>query len=378
MSLYRNFSLTAVALTGALMMTAAPAQAQSDPVFGSWTPPMEYQNRVTMPKVFEALEKGANQKWKLVAGGQLADGRGIFTGVRDGVMEAGGPAIATYQPNLVPSLYAIYSTNILGHNDVIATTGAALETFYLNCPSCLEEFKKLNGVPLAGWTSSAYMLACREPVKSLADLKGKRVRATGGAAEFMKHLGAVPVGATLAEAVGLLQRGGLDCQYGIIDWLRTFGYADFAKHLTDHPLGLTGPAIGMMLSRNVWDKLTPDQKKLYMQQAAWMSANQVVGNFILANENGLQAIMKDKGVQLVKVDPKEWDTAATAFKAKEREMNIETATKFGVKDAARIIDSYEAAVKKWRTLAKDVGRDEVKVQALYEKEIFSKIDLGKF
>jgi TRAP-type C4-dicarboxylate transport system substrate-binding protein len=377
MSLHRNFSLSAVALAGALMMTAAPAQAQSDPVFGSWTPPMEYQNRVTMPKVFEVLEKGANQKWKLIAGGQLADGRGIFTGVRDGVMEAGGPAIATYQPNLVPSLYAIYSTNILGHNDVIATTGAALETFYLNCPSCLEEFKKLNGVPLAGWTSSAYMLACREPVKSLADLKGKRVRATGGAAEFMKHLGAVPVGATLAEAVGLLQRGGLDCQYGIHDWLRTFGYADFAKHITDHPLGLTGPAIGMMLSRNVWNKLTPEQKKLYIQQAAWMSANQVIGNFIMANESGLAAIMKDKGVQLVKVDGKEWDAAAASFKAKERETNVETATKFGVKDAGRIIDAYEAAVKKWQGLAKDVGRDEAKLQALYDKEIFSKIDLDK-
>lgn len=376
MSLQRNLSLAAVALAGALL-SAAPALAQSDPVFGSWTPPMEYQNRVTMPKVFGDIEKDTGTKWKLVAGGQLADGRGIFNGVRDGLMQAGGPAIATYQPNLVPSLYAIYSTNILGHNDVIATTGAALETFYLNCPSCLEEFKKLNSVPLSGWTSSAYMLACREPVKTLADLKGKRVRATGGAAEFIKHLGGVPVGATLVEAVGLLQRGGLDCQYGIIDWLRTFGYADFAKHLTDHPLGLTGPAIGFMLNRDFWNKLTPDQKKLYIKEAAWMSANQVVGNFIKANEDGLKQIMKDKGVQLVKVDGQEWDKAAMAFKTNERKMNIETATKFGVKDASKIIESYEKAVDRWRKLAKDVGTDEAKVQALYEKEIFSKIDLSK-
>jgi len=338
---------------------------------------MEYQNRVTMPAVFGAIEKGTQVKWKLVAGGQLADGRGIFNGVRDGLMQAGGPAIATYQPNLVPSLYAIYSTNILGHNDVVATTGAALETFYLNCPSCLEEFKKLNSVPLSGWTSSAYMLACREPVKTLADLKGKRVRATGGAAEFIKHLGGVPVGATLVEAVGLLQRGGLDCQYGIHDWLRTFGYADFAKHLTDHPLGLTGPAIGFMLNRDFWNKLTPDQKKLYMQQAVWMSANQAVGNFIKSNEAGLQQVIKEKGVQLVKVDPKEWDAAGVAFKKLERQTNVDQATKFGVKDAAKIIDFYENAVKRWRNLSKEVGTDEAKVRALYEKEIFSKIDISK-
>lgn len=377
MSLQRNYLFAAAALAGALL-SAAPASAQSEPVFASWTPPMEYQNRVTMPAVFGAIEKGTQVKWKLVAGGQLADGRGIFNGVRDGLMQAGGPAIATYQPNLVPSLYAIYSTNILGHNDVVATTGAALETFYLNCPSCLEEFKKLNSVPLSGWTSSAYMLACREPVKSLADLKGKRVRATGGAAEFIKHLGGVPVGATLVEAVGLLQRGGLDCQYGIHDWLRTFGYADFAKHLTDHPLGLTGPAIGFMLNRDFWNKLTPDQKKLYMQQAVWMSANQAVGNFIKSNEAGLQQVIKEKGVQLVKVDAKEWDDAGVAFKKLERQTNIDQATTFGVKDAGKIIDSYENAVKRWRNLSKEVGTDEAKVQALYEKEIFSKIDISKF
>ena len=377
MSLQRNYLFAAAALAGALL-SASPASAQSEPVFASWTPPMEYQNRVTMPAVFGAIEKGTQVKWKLVAGGQLADGRGIFNGVRDGLMQAGGPAIATYQPNLVPSLYAIYSTNILGHNDVVATTGAALETFYLNCPSCLEEFKKLNSVPLSGWTSSAYMLACREPVKSLADLKGKRVRATGGAAEFIKHLGGVPVGATLVEAVGLLQRGGLDCQYGIHDWLRTFGYADFAKHLTDHPLGLTGPAIGFMLNRDFWNKLTPDQKKLYMQQAVWMSANQAVGNFIKSNEAGLQQVIKEKGVQLVKVDAKEWDDAGVAFKKLERQTNIDQATTFGVKDAGKIIDSYENAVKRWRNLSKEVGTDEAKVQALYEKEIFSKIDISKF
>jgi hypothetical protein len=58
-------------------------------------------------------------------------------------------------------------------------------------------------------------------------------------------------------------------------------------------------------------------------------------------------------------------------------MNIETATKFGVKDAAKIIDYYEKAVDRWRKLAKDVGQDEAKVQALYEKEVFSKIDPNK-
>ena len=41
------------------------------------------------------------------------------------------------------------------------------------------------------------------------------MRATGGNAELMQAAGMVPVGATLVEAVGLLQRGGIDCQHGM-------------------------------------------------------------------------------------------------------------------------------------------------------------------
>src|SRR5690606_9422080 len=150
------------------------------------------------------------------------------------------------------SLNTIYST-IVFDDDIVAASGAALETVLLNCPSCKAEVDKHKMVPLAGWTSSPYYLTCRSPVKSLADLKGKRVRATGGNTGLMEQMGAVPVAATLVEAVGLLQRGGLDCFFGVVGWLKTFGYADVAKNVTSTPLGLTGPAMAM-ISRASWDK----------------------------------------------------------------------------------------------------------------------------
>ena len=250
-------------------------------------------------------------------------------------------------PNTVPSLFTIYSTVILGHNDVVAATGAAMETFYLNCPSCIEEMKSINSVAIGGWTSSAYLLACREPVKSLADLKGKRIRATGGNAEMFRMAGAVPVGATLVEAVSLLQRGGLDCQHGIADWMRTFGYADFAKHVTDIPLGLTGPAIGFLMNRDTWKKFTPEQKKIHVKYASWLSAKMAIGNFLESNEEGLAAVIKDKGVQMIKPDA-DFEKVATEYKKIERDRNVKVATEFGVKNPGKIIDAYEKAVVRWR------------------------------
>ena len=373
-----RFAPVAAAAVAVALLAAQPVSAQQELIYGNWTPPREYQNAQVMPYVMEQIAKETNGaiKWKLIAGGQLADGKSTFTAVKDNLMQA-GLAIATYVPNLVPSLGAIYTTVILDHNDVVAATGAAMETFYLNCPSCLEEFRALNSVPLGGWTSSAYLLTCREPYKTVADLKGKRVRATGGNAELMKAAGMVPVGATLVEAVSLLQRGGLDCQHGIADWNRTFGYADFAKYVIDYPLGLSGPAIGWMMNRDAWNKFTPEQKKIHVKWAAWMSAKIAIDYFLVSSEQSLQQIIKEKGVQLIKVGP-EFAKIGEAYKKTQRAGNIATAKGFGVKDPAKIIDTYERLLDtKWRALSKEIGRDIDKFTAVLNREIYSKIDINK-
>ena len=359
------------------VLAGTPASAQ-ELVYGSWTAPREYQNVHVMPEIFRNIEKETNGavKWKLIAGGAIADGKGTFAAVKDGLMQ-GGLGIVTYAPNTIPSVYAIYSTVILGHNDVVAASAAALEVLYLRCPSCLEEFRRNNSVPLGGWTSSAYLLACTSPVKSPADLKGKRVRATAGNAELMRAAGGVPVSATLVEAVGLLQRGGIDCQHGVADWLKTFGYADFAKYVADQPLGLTGPAIGILLNRDTWNKFTPEQKKIHIKYAAWMSAKQAIGNFIISNEETLASLTKEKGVTLLKADPKEWEVVFAEFHKGDRARNVATAKGFGVPDAGAIIDDYEKTIEKWRDRSKEIGRDIDKFTEVLNREIFSKIDLDK-
>lgn len=371
----RSITLAGTALAAGLV-AAQPAPAQ-ELIYGSWTPAREYQNAKVMPGMFKAIEEktGGKVKWKLIPGGQLVDGKTTFTGVKDGLVQA-GLAIPQYVPNTVPALFMLYSTIVLGHNDVVASTGAVLETLYFNCPDCLEDIKKLNAVSLGGWTSSAYLLACTTPVKSLADLKGKRVRAAGGNADMLKMAGAVPVGATLVEAVSLLQRGGLDCQHGIADWLRTFGYADFAKHVVDMPLGLSGPALGFFMNRDAWNKFTPEQKKIHLDEAVKLSAEMAIGNFIVANEEGLQAVIKDKGVQMIKPDA-DFASIATEYQKVQKARNVETGKSFGLKDPGAIIDAYEKNLEKWRKLSPAIGRDVDKFTEALNKEIFSKVDVNK-
>jgi len=285
-----------------------------------------------------------------------------------------GLGIVTYVPNLIPSLNAIYSTIVFG-DDIVSATGAAVETVTLNCPSCNAEAKKINLVLLSGWTSSPYQLACREPVKSLADLKGKRVRATGGSTELMSQAGAVPIAATLPEAVNLIQRGGLDCQFGVHTWLKTFSYADFAKNITEMPLGMTGPAVGMLMNRDAWNKMTPDQKKIHLKSSARISAELALGQFVIENEQILNELKQTKGVQMIPVtDKAAWDAVTAKYDAAQREKNISDAKKFGVADPGAVIDAYAKAREKWSKLSPGIGRDIDKFADAIWNEVYSKVD----
>lgn len=375
MNIKRVFSIAAGALAGALF-ASSPVSAE-ELIYGSWLPAGEYLNRVVLPKAFANIAKETNGAitWKLVPGGQLADPKATFEAVKSGMM-AGGMGISSYVPNLIPSLNTIYTTLVFG-DDVVAATGAAVETATLHCPSCIAEYKKINAVAMSGWTSSPYYLTCRDPIKSLADLKGKRVRATGGYVGLLQLAEAVPVAATLVEAVGLLQRGGLDCQFGVYGWLKIFGYGDFIKNVTDYPLGMTGPPVGMLLNRDVWNKMTLEQKKIHLKAAAYVSAATALGQFVIENDEIRDELQRTKGLTLVKANKQEFDALVSKYAPIMRQRDIDNAKKFGVPDPAALIDAYAVARKKWGLLSKDIGRDIDKFAAAIQREIYDKVDPNK-
>jgi TRAP-type C4-dicarboxylate transport system substrate-binding protein len=350
------------------------AAAQQELLYGSWLPAVEGLNSRSLPSVFKQIEeetKGAI-KWKLVAGGQIADAKTTFSAVRDGLMQA-GLGIPTYGPNLVPSNALLFSTLIPG-DDLIAATGAGSEVLLLQCPSCLEEYKRTtNAIPLAGTAVGPSFLLCTKPVRTVEELKGKRVRIMGAGVELIKLAGAVPVGATLTETVGLLQRGGIDCANGALDWLKSFGYGEFTKYVVDYPLGIIGTSHPLMINRDAFHKMTPQQKTVHLRASARLAAVHTIGNFIVKNEESYAYVVEKMGVQKVAVG-KDFDELMARYKAIERDRNAKIAKGFGVADPEPILDAYAKAMEKWQRLSKDIGRDTDKLTAALWREVYSKID----
>lgn len=362
-----------IALSAVIGVSIAASAGAEEFIYGSWPPASDYLNTDTLPGAFEIISKDTEGgvTWELIAGGQLANPRGSLSQVGDDLMQA-GLAIPVYTPGAMPSFTLLYSIVVPG-DDPVATAGAAAETVFLHCPSCLEEAKDNDVLPFGGFASASYRLMCTSPVATLDDLKGKRIRATGGYAELAAKGGATPMSVTLPEAVTLLQKGGLDCLMASREWLKTFGYGEYAKHVTRKPLGTTGPALGFVMNRDAYDSLSDEAKKAHLKASSYTTAKHTIGNYVLKDEATFQDQVKEEGVTYVEPS-EELVSLIEEFPGGDRQRLIENGKKLGVPDPEALIDAYAEAVVKWRRLSADIGSDVDAFDKALWNEVFDKVD----
>jgi TRAP-type C4-dicarboxylate transport system substrate-binding protein len=121
-------------------------------------------------------------------------------------------------------------------------------------PALQEEAKKANVHPLLFHTLGQYHLLCTSPVRSLADLKGKKIRSQG---EYMPKMiaaiGGVPVNVLVGEFYESLQRGSVDCMALPWDLMVAFKLHEVAKHGSTINLGA-------LISNPQWYSLPKWQK----------------------------------------------------------------------------------------------------------------------
>ena len=142
-------------------------------------------------------------------------------------------------------------------------------------------------------------------------------------------------------------------------------------------MSLSGPAIGMMINRKIWNGFTNEQKQLHLREAAKISARQAAEDFGIEQQKYLKRVEKEKGVRLVKAEAEGFKKLVERFDALQRDSVIAGAKKFGVENPGAIIDAYRRNLAKWQKLTADVGYDSAKLEKLIWDHIYSKIDVGK-
>jgi len=135
-------------------------------------------------------------------------------------------------------------------------------------PVLEQRMRERHGVHLLATVPyTAQVFFCREPVKSLADLKGRKVRTRGSnMADFVSALGAAPVMIAFAEVIPALQTGVVDCAVTGIGSGNAAKWYDVAKYLYNLPIDWS---IGFYaIGEKRWQQLDPAVRQLLQDQAS--------------------------------------------------------------------------------------------------------------
>ncbi|MGI9465231.1 MAG: C4-dicarboxylate TRAP transporter substrate-binding protein [Aestuariivirgaceae bacterium] len=158
---------------------------------------------------------------------------------------------------------------------------------------------------------NAYQLVCKEHIKGVADMKGKKMRTWGKALpQAVEAVGATPVTMFLPELYEGMARGTVDCIPFSVDLMMNYKMYEVAKHIHDITIW-EGPTNATWISLKSWDKLTPEQQKILQE----VSLEAMRRDRDVTIEAGKKAIgeLKAKGVQ--------FHEFPAAEEAKWRELN---------------------------------------------------------
>jgi len=129
-------------------------------------------------------------------------------------------------------------------------------------PTLAKEFEVKHGAKLLGHGSyQAQVIYCRDEIKALADLKGKKVRASGAAQQaFVAHIGGSPLNIAFAEVQPALQKGVVDCAItGALSGYRSKWY-EAANYLMPMPVSFGLAAT--IANLKWWNTLDPKVQAL--------------------------------------------------------------------------------------------------------------------
>lgn len=297
--------------------------------------------------------------------------KSTLSGLRDDVA-AFAHITGAYLPADLPLDNVLNDLSVVASDPVAA--GIAITEIKLTHPKMQAEYAKHGVVFGNGYSTSEYIFICKDPVRSIADLAGKKIR-TGGTVQIrmVEKLGGVSVSVPATEMYTGLQRGSVDCALGDPSFLTTsFKLQEVAGAALNLTIG-THTSGGNYFNAGFWKGLTPELRRTLLDQLGKSTAELEIdwkarGNAALEEAAG-------NGVEIIA--PTE---EMAAFIAEFRTEVIDTLaqsamTDRGVEDPTDLITAYLDAEKKWAGLLKEIdATDPAAVAKLVGEELYSKID----
>lgn len=291
-----------IALLASMNADAAEAFTYNGPVITlrlSHSAPATFPTiKTTLDPWTEMVEKESNGKIRVEKyyGGVLHSAKDGFKAAVNDITDF-TPAYTMYQAGSF-QLHHVLGLPFAFPNAVVASRVA--EELY---PKYFKKEYEAMGVYLANYSvTGAYNLFSKKPVRTIEDLKGMKIRSSGGSGTTMiKALGGAPVTTPAPEAYAAFQRGVVD---GVAFYdTGAIGYRihEVAKYETE--LKLNNSPLAYAFNRKTFDSY-PQEVKHFMYTML-RRLNQMSGNGFDEHDALSRKVIEEKGIKVITPPPEE-------------------------------------------------------------------------
>lgn len=149
------------------------------------------------------------------------------------------------------------------------------------------------------------------PVKTLEDLKGVKLRTSGGTVPIVKALGGVPRAMPMSEAYEAISKGVVDGSFAVPETLSGFKLAEPVKYLIVPPVSTSSCQV-VIINKQKWDALPADVKRVFTEVSGEMSEKHAF-IWMYYDKTGLdyfKSLGKGREIITIPTDQKpEWEKA---------------------------------------------------------------------
>jgi len=303
----------------------------------------------------------------------------MSSGIRDGIGDM-GLMLTPYHAGEFPPI------NLLAESSMLLTLqeeleagkegvafGAALSEFMMfHCPDCIDRFEKQNQVYLGHAAGTAYGLMCQEPVTSLEELEGKRIRVgAGNFSRWAEALGATSVTMSSNEMREAISQGIVDCIALSSSEIQNYGLIGLVTDLTMTVPGGVFPFASFQTNQDLWRSLSDQERAILLKAAA--RGNAAISWIYVETAQESLDIVREDGARFHQADDSLINATREFISQDMKTLATQYEDRYGLKNAESLLAEFRPILTKWVGRVSEVeNRNDL--AELYWEHIFSRVD----
>ena len=282
-------TVAVVGLTPATAKVYKLTAGSSHPPIVPWVATIKTYVVPESMKRVAAMGKGDSIQWTEAYAGALYNFKNTLEGIEKGLADIGWVG-TLWEPVKMPlmnvTFYAPFATG-----DVKALTEVG-EELHVKVPAMNTAWDKYNQVYLGVQVADTYNVVSKFPLKSMADLKGKKLYTPGAVANWLKGTGSVGINGGLPVYYNGIKTGVADGGIVITTGMLPFKLHEVGKYVTVVDMG--GPISGALtMNKDTWNSLPAYMQDIFTKLGKEYA--QVQSGIVAKNAEKFLGLMAKQG-----------------------------------------------------------------------------------